>query len=161
MSPRQRLILFDECIGKPHVERLKTLVADVSAIDAKISHVLDFQAQGVRDEDWIPRIANEGWIVISGDRGRGGMKKGEPLPRVCLKYGVTHVLLSRGVVHRCSADKILTVLSVWHEILELHSVPRGSRYHLEPRADMLSQGRLVNRTPPIIPEQVAPPGTLF
>lgn len=149
-SPRQRRILFDECIGKPHVERLKTFVEGKSGPKVQIAHLLDFQSQGVKDEDWVPRAIREGWIIITQDRGRGGIKKGEPLPRVFRSLKGTHVVLSRRVGERKSEQKIDIIHSVWEEILDLDLKPRGSKFVIEPRPGTASQGKLVDRSPPEI-----------
>jgi hypothetical protein len=156
----QPRLLFDECIGRPHVDRLIQFIASDTDEPPEMRHVLEFQAEGVWDEDWIPRIADEGWIIISQDRGRKP-SKGRHLPHLCLELSVTHVLLSARVAGRKSADKILIILSVWREILELQEKPRGSRFILEPYSSKnpdSNAGRLVDRTPPPRP---TPPGRLF
>jgi hypothetical protein len=54
------------------------------------AHILDLQKQGRWDEKWIPRIAKQGWIVVTSDRGKkGGKKKGAKLPLVCKMNNVT------------------------------------------------------------------------
>lgn len=159
----QSKLLFDECIGKPHVECLANLVAFEQDDDRpEIQHLLDFQKQGVWDEDWIPRMANGGWLLVTGDRGRKRGGKGEPLSRVCVKEGVTHVILSAAIQRRRSFEKMLTVLSVWYRLLTLHSEPLGSRYVIEPlghKIDDRGKGKLIKR---VLPESSPPPpGMLF
>lgn len=140
-------IIFDENFGAPHIERLKQYIAGQPRLDATVLHALSFQQQGVWDENWIPQKAQEGWIIISHDRGKQGWKKGEPLPRVCIRHRVTHVLLSGSAAKRTMTDKIQIVLSVWPQILTLHSEPRGSRFLLALRAEEGStQARLINKT---------------
>lgn len=154
-------VLFDECIGKPHVESLIEFLAIDGGERPEIRHVLDFQGQGVWDEDWIPRVANEGWMIVTQDRGRKGRSKGEPLPNLCHKLGITHVVLSRRIAQRKSADKVLTILSVWRELLGLFDEPVGSRFALEPHSSKnpdATLGKLINRTPDPRP---IPPGRLF
>jgi len=107
----QAKLLFDECIGKPHIDCLKDFVAIDGDDTPEIKHILEDQGQGVWDDEWIPRIADEGWIIISQDRGKKGRSKGAPLPELCLSFGITHVLLSRRVTTRKSFDKMLTILS--------------------------------------------------
>lgn len=79
--------------GNAHVRRLKQSPTGANDLDATIAQVQVFQLDGQCDEDWIPRIAREGWVVISSDRGKGGLKRGMPLPRLCVQWRVTHVLL--------------------------------------------------------------------
>jgi hypothetical protein len=72
--------LFDECIGRPLVERLRTFL---QVGDDEIVSILDRQKEGVLDEDWVPEIAADGcWVVVSADRGRLA-SKGAKLPRLC------------------------------------------------------------------------------
>lgn len=154
-------ILFDECIGKPHVERLAEFVGGLGLELPEIKHVLEFQEQGVWDEEWIPRIADEGWMVVTQDRGKRRKGRGEPLPRLCLAHNITHVLFSRRIAERKSAEKVLTLTSVWNELLSLAEAPIGSRYSLEPHSSTTpdsTRGRLINRTPGPRP---TPKGRLF
>jgi hypothetical protein len=102
-------LLFDECLGRPAVERLEQLVAMGGGEKPRIRHVLEYAPPGTRDEDWIPRLAPEGWTVITSDGGRRPNKKrGEKLPRLCARYAITHVLLSPTVHVRTSFEKLLT-----------------------------------------------------
>ncbi|MHB1421905.1 MAG: PIN-like domain-containing protein [Gemmataceae bacterium] len=124
MSAKLRL-LFDECVGKPILDAVATYLA-ASEQKPDLSHVLDFQQQGIFDETWIPRIAAEGWIVITADRGkRGGRSKGEKLPFVCQQFGVTHILLSARVHEKTTFEKVRLLLQVWSEVADLVNAPRG------------------------------------
>lgn len=144
-------LLFDECIGKPHIERLASLVAIDTANETHVKHILDFQEPGVFDEVWVPSIRSEGWVVITQDRGRRRRGKGEQLSKVCRKQKITHVILSAGIAERRSFDKMLTILSLWYEILATRNAPPGSRFVIEPMtgnpADR-TRGKLIDRTPP-------------
>lgn len=160
ISTNSRLIIFDECIGKPYVEKLRAVAAGIAAYDATIEHIIDFQLGGQWDEHWIPCIADRDAIVISQDRSNKVTSKGQPLSRVCLMYGVTHVLLSARAGELKMPDKMLAILSVWKDIIDLFDKPRGQRFHLQLRPDIQNQGRLIDKTPldaPIIP----PKGQLF
>jgi hypothetical protein len=153
-------LLFDECIGKPIVVcfgRLLELAHDDEK--AELTHVLDFQKQGIWDEVWVPQIKSEGRIVITGDGGRGGVSKGEKLPRLCARYGITHVILSPKMHVRKSFRKMISVLSVWHQIITLNEVDPGSRHFLEPLGD--NTGKLVKKAIPERDEPPAGPGMLF
>ncbi|MFM9965941.1 MAG: hypothetical protein ACKV2Q_32570 [Planctomycetaceae bacterium] len=126
-------LLFDECLGKPHIEILKSLVS-LEAADSRpiVEHLLSIQDQGVLDEVWVPRVAHENWILMTSDKSRFKKGKGEPLPRLCVKHRITHVLLSPTVGQRRAFEKMLTIISVWYRILELSKEPRGSRFMIEP-----------------------------
>jgi len=123
-------LLFDECVGKAVLPKIAELLA-ISEKQPDLAHVLQFQEQGVHDKEWIPLIAEEGWIVVTADRGKRGKKsKGEKLPLVCRQFGVTHVMLSSSIHHKSNFDKIRILLEVWPEIMDLVKAPRGSGYLL-------------------------------
>jgi hypothetical protein len=116
--------LFDENFGLPAIQRLRTFLSASADEESfpEIRHVLEYHDSGARDIEWIPKMAEEGWIVISADRGKKS-SGGEKLPKICVQYGITHVLLSASVHHRPTFDKMMTVLSVWADLSELNSAP--------------------------------------
>lgn len=125
-------LLFDENIGFPMVISLKTLLALDSA-SVIVDHVIPRGFAGMNDDVWIPLIAKEGWIVISGDRGsRQKKSKGPKLPIVCWDFMVTHVILGRSINKGKSFEKIRTILSLWDEIVATSRAPRGSRFVIRP-----------------------------
>ncbi len=140
MTPPDIRFLFDENIGKSLVAEIGHLLECAEAEDqAIVKHVLNFQDeigmehQGVWDEVWIPQAAKNGWAVIAADRGKKGLKKGKKLPDLCAECGITHFLFSQAVHHRKRFRKLLTVLSVWHELIILvKDSPRGSRFIIYP-----------------------------
>jgi len=146
--------LIDECLGRPHITTLKTLVENQHDEQSRpvIEHLLNLvQEEGVWDEVWVPTIAHDGWILISGDKSRFRRGKGEPLSRVCAAYGVTHVLLSAAVNGRKTFDKLLTIASLWYQILALVNEPRGSKFMIEPignKPEDRGRGKLVAKPPP-------------
>jgi hypothetical protein len=116
-----------------------------------VEHVLTYQSQGVWDEDWIPRMASENWILITADKAKTRKGKGEPLSAICVRCGVTHVVLSKAIGRRKSFERMLTVLSLWYEIVHLEYEPRGSRFMIEPSGSGLEhrgRGRLVKKPLP-------------
>lgn len=125
---------------------------------AELTHILDvYQQQGTQDDVWVPYIARGGFIVVSGDLGRSG---GPKLPKLCVQYGVTHVLLSPAMGSRKSLEKLLSILSVWYELLALANESPGSRFQLEPNGS--GKGKLIKKalpTPPADPP--APKDMLF
>ena len=153
-------LLFDEsAIGKPAVVHFSRFVEiDRTEHKPEIKHLFDFAKPDEWDENWIPRMVQGGWIVIAGDRGkRGGLSKGEKLLRVCVNNGVSHVLFSRRVGSRNTFEKLLSIVSVWHEILAVSNYPKGSRFMLEPVGSdhhLRGRGRLIHRVilPPENPQ---------
>jgi hypothetical protein len=59
-------ILFDECVGRPHVDALRGRLTT----NVELVHISTYYREGVKDTEWIPRIAAEpGWVVMTADRG--------------------------------------------------------------------------------------------
>lgn len=145
-------LLFDECFGKPAVDCIAQLSAMGKGEKPEIRHLFEFAPSGTRDEDWIPKLADENWLVLTTDGGRKPNKKrGEKLPRICARLGVTHVILSPVVHSRNAFEKMLTVLSVWYPLLAIATDEdeRGSRFMLEPTTTAnRGQGRLSKREIP-------------
>ena len=152
MNPTTARFLLDECLGRPIVEPLSQLIAMGKGEKPVIEHVLNLTASGTRDEVWIPQIARDGWTVITGDGGRTPNKqRGEKLPNLCARYGVTHVILSSAVHQRTAFERLLTVLSVWYQMTDIANDPsaRGNRYDLQPNlSNARGIGRVVKRDIP-------------
>ena len=134
-------LFFDECISKPAVDGLLRFVS-LSNEQFEFRHIIDCQLQGTRDEDWLPQIAPDGWIVITADSGKGGRKKGEKLPKLCDIYQVTHIVLTPRVHHQQIFDKTRSLIQVWDDLLKVPEAPRGSRFSLR-MSDKTGRARLV------------------
>ncbi len=119
-------LLFDENFGRPLVDALKGLVA-FARFRPEIQHILELQRAGAKDSEWIPKLAADGWIVLTGDRGKSA---GPKLPQLCRAYGITHVLLSGSLQNSPQFDKARAVLGVWPELIDLGEAPAGTRYSL-------------------------------
>lgn len=120
--------LFDECIGKPAMLQLHELVGG----GFEFVHLSDRFAAGTKDNDWIPKLASEPWVVVSGDRGRqSGM--GPKLPDLCRETGITHILLGKSVHVKKAAEKIAILTLLWDRIVEASTDEPGSRYMVKVR----------------------------
>ncbi len=98
--------------------------------DAEIVRFYQKFAPGVKDPVWIPQIAREeGWIVISGDRGTH-TRQGEKLPQICSALGVTHIVLSAALLKRNWYYKSLAFESHWGELLATAQCPKGTGFKL-------------------------------
>ena len=118
--------LFDECIGKPVMQKLKLLVSE----NIEFQHIVDKFASGEKDEDWIPKLGTEGgWVVITSDAGKHS-RRGHKLPDLCSEYKVTHIILSNSLHQRTNLDKIKWLGAAWQYIEVLHDKPPGSRFHM-------------------------------
>lgn len=119
---------FDECVGRPIMEQVEHEL-NKRGFSVIFSHLKDRFAEGELDEDWIPHIAPEDWVVISTDQARK-KSRGRRLPELCIEYKVTHVLFGVTLHHKNSEKKKQALLDAWESIMGLHSVPKGSRYRL-------------------------------
>ena len=136
--------LFDECVGKPHMEALRR---DLQT-ECEFVHITDYFAEGAKDREWIPRLAAEsGWIVMTADRGTHS-RAGEKLPEICRVNQLTHVVLSKTIHAFKSFEKIRAIRHVWSDILQLHTYPPGSRFLLRIK---MNKGK---REPAIVLEHV-------
>ncbi len=129
MSTPARRLLFDECIGKPVMTKLRGLIP----VEIELQHLADKFAKGDKDEDWIPRLGTEGgWVVITSDAGRNS-KKGQKLPELCLIHRVTHVILSGTLNQKSTLEKINSIAAAWSFFEDVFSSPQGSRYFMRLR----------------------------
>ena len=87
--------------------------------------------KGAKDPDWVPRIFNEGWLVVTEDRGRNSRQE-ERLPQLCRLHGVSHVLVLPALLNRGGQfEKMRALLAVWPDLLALAEEPRGLRARLK------------------------------
>lgn len=100
--------------------------------DLIIGHLLEYYNQGEWDEVWVPKAARDGWVIVTADRGRKRGGKGDQLRIVCENYNITHIVLSPRVNNRKSLEKVMTIFSVWNEVLSVFKSPAGSRWSIEP-----------------------------
>lgn len=121
-------LLIDENIGIP----IGNHIAGIMGFRSHLTPIVDFVVKrfgaGTKDQVWIPKIAGEGWIILSSDRAKrsGGPK----LPMICSAYRVTHLLLSTALHEKKQFEKAIIILKMWDEIEKLKDAPAGSRHHL-------------------------------
>lgn len=162
-------LLFDENIPPDIVADLVGLLRHARDEEsAQLKHVHQLYAeigltttQGVWDEKWVPAIANQEWTVLAGDRGQSG-GKGMKLPILCATHKITLFMLSPAVHRRHKFRKLLTILSVWHELLELANSERGLQFQIEPHSAetaSCARGKIVRKSLP--KTYPTPPGMLF
>jgi hypothetical protein len=119
-------LLFDDCLSKHAVEALKGLAA-FSQGSTEFGHLVDFNLGGEIDDDWIPKIASEGWTVVTTDRGKKPSRGGK-LPLLCQLHDVTHVMLSGTIHKRNTFEKIRAMFDVWPQLLRTQQEARGCGY---------------------------------
>lgn len=128
MNPDQPVkLLLDECLGRPIVADMNQMLSwDRPA--PTIHHLTKYFLPGTKDEDWIPRIKNEGWVVLTQDKGRKGRHK---LPKICALYKITHIVLSKAVAHQKQYQKANTIIGAWEQIKECANATAGTRFRLK------------------------------
>ena len=107
-------LLFDECLTGPVVRHLHGLLS-YTKLKIEVMLLPDFIKRGTHDDEWVPKIKDEGWIVVTGDSGKGGTGRGTKLPFVCAREGVTHVMLSGRLQQKTGFEKARAFISVWEE----------------------------------------------
>lgn len=119
--------IFDECIGWPILETVEPLLR-LHNLPFRLKHVVEYY-KGAKDDEWVPEIARNGWIVITADRGVRPSRGGK-LPFICKRNGVTHILLS-GALHASNAAvKASCIVASWTDIYDTAQASPGSRFIL-------------------------------
>lgn len=113
--PRPLRVLIDECISSPRfVGGMRKFLSNVQGSNADTLQFLkDFIGErGVQDEVWVPKVASEGFdLILTMDQGRG--TKGDKLPELCEKHGITHILVSGKLAARGLEVVAFAILGVW------------------------------------------------
>ncbi len=153
-------LLFDECLGRPHVAALATFVklAKHEPI-INVIHLFDLFPAGTDDSIWIPATAQQGFLLVTADRHQKHSRRKHrdaPLPLLCAQNGLRHVLLGGTASQQKMFDKMLTILSVWHQLPTVAASDPGSRFRLEHVARGV--GRLVAKH---VSDYRPPAGHLF
>jgi hypothetical protein len=117
-------LLLDECVGRPIVADISRMLSwDVPA--PTIHHLTNYFVPGELDPVWIPKVAAEGWIILTADRGKRGKDK---LPRICVAYKVTHILMGPSIMKLKQSQKANAIISAWEKIKDCADAPKGSRF---------------------------------
>lgn len=123
--------LFDENTGAPFVTALRGIVQLDKRHPVEVGHTNALFGRGAKDADWIPKVVDGGWIVISEDRGMNS-GSGDKLPVLCVQSGVTHVLVMPAILKNGGQfEKMRAVLAVWPKLLALIAAAPGTRLKLK------------------------------
>ena len=115
------------------------------------THILIFNAkQGIPDEQWVPRAAEEDWIVVTGDS--GATKLGAPIQVIMPQYGVTGIYFSGKLQQQSGFVKLQALISVLQHLPMVSESPKGSRFRLH----MKSGGGFGLRPWPLVPPGKGP-----
>jgi len=121
-------LLIDECIGKGIYASVKPSL-DSAQPPITHAHILDFnKASGVADDVWVPRVAQGGWVVVTGDT--GAKKLGAPLQIIMPQYKVTGVYFSGKLQQQPGQVKISALIWMLQHRHRVESAPQGTRFKL-------------------------------
>lgn len=81
------------------------------------------------DRDFLPQLAEEGWVVVSADRGKNSAKS-DRLPLICVELRITHVLFSRGAHKLTTFGKYRAIIDNWEDLAKTADAPKGSGYSI-------------------------------
>ena len=116
-------LLFDENTGGPFVGAFRAVAAMDRRHPVEIAHTIERFGKSAQDADWIPKIKDEGWLLISEDRGRNSAA-GDRLPQLCHQHAITHILVLPALLKRGGQfEKMRALLAVWPE---LHLCAQGA-----------------------------------
>lgn len=85
-----------------------------------MAYLPDLVGSGQKDETWVPTLSEQGWIVITADRGKqtkGGATK--KLPAICVELEVTHVVFGKSIHELPLNKKLRTLIGLWDDMVNL------------------------------------------
>lgn len=120
-------LFFDNCIGPPISKAIGELLKFHSE-STSVKHIRDYFIDSISDDNWIPQIAAEKWVVITADKAKryGGPK----LPSICKKYKVTHILISGKLHNAPQFEKARAIIYLFPQIIEAFKQPAGTRFSM-------------------------------
>lgn len=121
-------ILFDENFGEPLVSALAKIIADFHEEPCEVRHIFSVIPSGGKDDVWIPKIAKDGWVIISADREKGA--GGAKLPDLCWRNNITHFILSKSLCNARRFERLRVLISAWPRILIDARSVAGTRFSL-------------------------------
>ena len=124
-------VLFDENSGPAAVEAVRRVVALDRRHPCEVAHTVVLFGRGAKDAEWIPRVQEGGWWLITQDRGRNS-QVGERLPVLCRALGVPHVLVLPALLRRGGLfEQTRGLLAVWPELRAQAEFGRTGRWRLK------------------------------
>jgi len=121
-------LYFDECCSKRLAKELKDFYS-IDHPDLVTAHVLDFYDPGTAESTWLqPLQEDRSWIAITNDHGRNPKK--EKFHAVCRLLGITHVVMTPGLIKAGYSEHKNAITTVWPLLLKLHALPPGTGVRL-------------------------------
>ncbi len=124
----QRLKLyFDACCStRLPVDVLAFYAANYPGLETR--HLFQDARPDTADPAWLQRIHQDGWIVVTCDRGRD--RKTFPLPLACAALGITHIAFSPTLLNKGFTAQKNALAAVWESLFHLDQYPPGTQVRL-------------------------------
>ena len=119
-------LLIDECIGKPLFEKLADILA-LADPNLEWKHLTDIVKAGTKDDVWVPELSSLGYIVITGDTGKGS---GAPLPYLLPRHQMTAIFFSGKIQQRRAFEKVRSIIYLWPDIMAIADDTPGKRWKI-------------------------------
>ncbi len=116
-------LLLDECIPSGISGSIAKFMAAAKPPVETVHMIVFTGKQGEPDDVWVPKAANEGWFVITGDSVRS--KEGPPLHRLLPEHGVSAAFLSGKLQQKPGFEKVRAVISLLDALRDAAAQPRG------------------------------------
>jgi len=112
---------FDNTFPPQLVEIMKQLKVDAC-------HLQDEFPADTPDVQWIPRVGENGWVLVTGDRGISR----KPAERLALeRANIIAVFMAKGFVHKPIFDLVSSFIKWWPEIeRNVNHVKAGTSLHV-------------------------------
>jgi hypothetical protein len=121
-------LYFDECCSRRLARELRAFYS-VDYPDLETCHVLDYYDPGTAESTWLqPLHEDRSWIAITNDHGRNPKK--EKFHAVCALLGITHVIMTPGLINAGYTEQKNALTAVWSQLVRLHSLPPGTGVRL-------------------------------
>jgi len=122
-------VLFDATFGESWVEGIRAFFRLHQEPRPRILHLYDSFPRDVKDEEWIPKLVGDDWLIIIADRGKG---KAPRLPALCHQYKRTHILLSTTMHVKVNQfNKARAIILLWPKLIEAFLGTAGSCYEIQ------------------------------
>ncbi len=132
--------MLDENVPVKVVKALQAVIP-IWHHDHRIEYIPVYtNKMSVPDSVWLPRLASEGWVLLTADRGKSN--KGKKLPHLCRQHSLTHVLVGPSIHDLTEIPKLCAILAVWPELLEAASAEAGARFRLTRQAERIILDRV-------------------
>lgn len=127
-------IIFDATVGQGWVDALTSFFRTHKEPRPRFQHLYDMFEPDVKDDVWIPKLAEIDCLIITSDGGR----KQPRLPEICKQYSKTHILFSPTVHKLNNFEKARSIIVLWPMIAEAFSQPNGTRFQIRVTANRKS-----------------------